>query len=50
MIDNGQLLSLLVKDQLPEHIRDNNEYEKFHTFIKAYYEWMEQTEIGRAHV
>ena len=42
MIDSGQLLSLLVKDQLPEHIRDNNEYENFHTFIKAYYEWMEQ--------
>jgi hypothetical protein len=43
MIENGQLTSILVKDQLPEHIRDNDEYQKFHTFIQAYYEWMEQT-------
>lgn len=43
MIENGQLTSLLVKDQLPEHIRDNDQYVNFHTFIKAYYEWMEQT-------
>ena len=43
MIDNGQLTSLLVKNQLPEHIRDNEEYVNFHTFLKAYYEWMEQT-------
>jgi hypothetical protein len=43
MIDNGQLISLLVKDQLPEHIRDNDEYQRFHTFLQAYYEWMEQT-------
>lgn len=43
MIDNGQLNSLLVLDQLPEHIRDNPDYVNFHTFIKAYYEWMEQT-------
>lgn len=42
MIDNGQLNSLLVLDQLPEHIRDNPDYINFHTFIKAYYEWMEQ--------
>jgi len=43
MIDNGHLTSLLVKDQLPEHIRDNDQYVKFHAFLKAYYEWMEQT-------
>jgi hypothetical protein len=43
MIESGHLTSLLVKDQLPEYIRDNDEYVKFHTFIKAYYEWMEQT-------
>jgi hypothetical protein len=43
MIENGQLTSLLVKDQLPEHIRDNDQYINFHTFIKAYYEWMEET-------
>jgi len=43
MIDTGQLTSILVKDQLPEHIRDNSNYENFHTFLKAYYEWMEQT-------
>lgn len=43
MIDNGQLTSLLVLDQLPEHIRDNEQYLNFHTFIKAYYEWMEES-------
>jgi len=43
MIETGHLTSLLVKDQLPEHIRDNDQYVKFHTFLKAYYEWMEQT-------
>ena len=43
MIENGQLTSLLIKNQLPEYIRDNPDYEKFHTFVKAYYEWMEQT-------
>ena len=43
MIENGQLTSLLIKNQLPEYIRDNPDYEKFHTFIRAYYEWMEQT-------
>lgn len=43
MIETGQLTSLLVKDQLPEHIRDNDQYINFHTFIKAYYEWMEET-------
>ena len=43
MIIDNHLTSLLVKDQLPEHIRDNDQYEKFHAFIKAYYEWMEQT-------
>jgi len=43
MIDTGHLTSLLVKDQLPEHIRENDQYVKFHTFLKAYYEWMEQT-------
>jgi hypothetical protein len=43
MIQNGQLTSTLVKNQLPEHIRDNPEYANFHQFLNAYYEWMEQT-------
>lgn len=33
-------LSSIVKDQLPEHIREN--YEVFSAFMEAYYEWMEQ--------
>lgn len=33
-------LSLLVKSQLPEYIRDN--YETFTAFLKAYYEFLEQ--------
>lgn len=33
-------LSSIIKDQLPEHIRDN--YEVFSAFMEAYYEWMEQ--------
>lgn len=38
-------LSLLVKSQLPEYIRDNNE--TFVAFLKAYYEFLEQD--GNAH-
>ena len=35
--------SLLVPSQLPEFVRDNPDYANFQLFIKAYYEWMEQT-------
>jgi len=40
MID--QRTSLLIPSQLPEFVRDNPDYEKFVTFLQAYYEWMEQ--------
>jgi len=43
MIDNNQKTSNLVLSQLPEYIRDNPEYANFNLFLKAYYEWMEQT-------
>jgi len=43
MIENGHLNSLQVLKQLPEHIRDNPDYAKFHRFVQAYYEWTEQT-------
>lgn len=33
-------LSLLVRQQLPEHIR--SDYDTFVTFVEAYYEWMDQ--------
>ena len=35
-------LSLLVASQLPQFIRDEEEYAKFVSFVEAYYEWMEQ--------
>jgi hypothetical protein len=35
-------LSLLVASQLPQFIRDGEEYAKFVSFVEAYYEWMEQ--------
>lgn len=43
MIENGRLTSTLVQNQLPEHVRDNPEYNNFHEFLQAYYEWMETT-------
>ena len=35
-------ISLLVASQLPQFIRDEEEYAKFVSFVEAYYEWMEQ--------
>ena len=43
MITNGQKTSFLIPSQLPEFIRDNPDYDKFVSFLQAYYEWMEQT-------
>ena len=43
MIENGRKTSLQVLDQLPEHVRDNDDYNNFKVFLKAYYEWMETT-------
>ena len=34
--------SLLVKNQLPRFIRDDDEYKNYILFLEAYYEWMEQ--------
>ena len=38
--------SLRVPFQLPEFIRSDNEYQTFVAFLQAYYEWMEQKNIG----
>ena len=38
--------SLKVPYQLPEFIRSDSNYQTFVTFIQAYYEWMEQQDIG----
>jgi hypothetical protein len=38
----NNLTSSLIPSQLPEYIRDNPDYANFVTFVKAYYEWMEQ--------
>ena len=35
--------SLLVKNQLPRFIRDNEEYKNYVLFLEAYYEWMERS-------
>jgi len=34
--------SILIPSQLPEFVRDDINYETFVSFLKAYYEWMEQ--------
>jgi len=33
--------SLLISSQLPEFVRDNEDYANFTLFLQAYYEWME---------
>jgi hypothetical protein len=43
MIENKHLTSLLVPSQLPEFVRDDPNYANFVLFLKAYYEWMEQS-------
>lgn len=42
MIESNYKNSLLIKSQIPEHIRDNPDYSNFVLFIQAYYEWLEQ--------
>lgn len=42
MIPDFQKTSLLIPSQLPSFVRENPDYEKFVTFLQAYYEWMEQ--------
>ena len=43
MTITNQKTSLLVPHQLPEFVRDNPDYSNFVDFIRAYYEWLEQT-------
>ena len=43
MIESGQKTSLLIPSQLPEFVRDDPAYANFVLFLKAYYEWLEQT-------
>lgn len=38
--------SLKIPDQLPEFIRSEENYQTFVAFLQAYYEWLEQTNIG----
>lgn len=44
--DFAKRTSLKVAQQLPEFIRSSTDYQTFVTFIQAYYEWMEQYNIG----
>ena len=44
--DFAQKTSLKVPYQLPEFIRSDDNYQTFVAFIQAYYEWMEQQDIG----
>jgi hypothetical protein len=43
MLQSNQKTSLQVPFQLPEFIRDNQDYANFVAFVQAYYEWMEQS-------
>ena len=43
MIPDNQKTSLLIKQQLPEFIRNDPSYANFVAFLEAYYEWLEQT-------
>ena len=38
--------SLRVPYQLPEFIRSEDSYQTFVAFMQAYYEWMEEQDIG----
>ena len=40
--------SLKVPSQLPEFVRSGEDYQTFVAFIQAYYEWMEQQNIGES--
>lgn len=44
--DFAKRTSIRVAQQLPEFLRTSDDYETFRTFIQAYYEWMEQYNIG----
>jgi hypothetical protein len=44
--DFAKKTSLRVAKQLPEFIRSTDDYQTFVSFVQAYYEWMEQLNIG----
>jgi hypothetical protein len=44
--DFAKKTSLKIPFQLPEFIRSDDNYQTFVAFIQAYYEWMEQQNIG----
>ena len=44
--DFAKRISLKVAEQLPEFIRSETNYQTFVAFIQAYYEWMEEYNIG----
>jgi hypothetical protein len=41
MSSSNNKTSLLISSQLPEFVRDNEDYANFTLFLQAYYEWME---------
>ena len=43
MLTSNNKTSVLIPSQLPSFIRDDVDFNKFTTFVKAYYEWMEQS-------
>jgi len=44
MISPNQKTSLLIRQQLPEFIRDDSNYANFVSFLEAYYEWLETSQ------
>ena len=43
MIPNNHKTSILIPEELPGFIRDNESYQNFTLFLQAYYEWLEET-------
>jgi hypothetical protein len=48
MIPNDYKTSLLVAQQLPEFVRDNESYQTFVSFIEAYYQWLETAQTANS--
>ena len=46
MILSDQKPSLLIRQQLPEFIRDDSNYAIFVSFLEAYYEWLETSQAA----
>jgi len=43
-------ISTLVAQQLPEFIRDDSNYDKFMSFVEAYYEWLELANTSNSQI